>query len=98
MVAWLRARGIPFFAVPNGGRRGAREAASLKAEGVTPGVADLIVMVSPVLALEMKARTGGRQSPAQREWEQVATAAGWVYHLAPGAEDAIAWLTEHARR
>lgn len=29
------------FAIPNGGRRNAREAARMKAEGVTPGVLDV---------------------------------------------------------
>lgn len=33
------------FAVPNGGRRGKVEAAIMKAEGVYPGVADLLLLV-----------------------------------------------------
>ena len=47
----------------------------LKAEGVTPGVADLILLVPRgghnALCLEMKTPTG-RQSPAQKEWQRVA--------------------------
>lgn len=34
------------FAVPNGGLRGKREAAIMKAEGMTAGVSDMILLVS----------------------------------------------------
>lgn len=37
---------ILFFAVPNGGKRNPREAARLKAMGVLPGVADLLLFWS----------------------------------------------------
>ena len=33
------------FAVPNGGKRGIREAAIMKAEGVVAGVADLLLLI-----------------------------------------------------
>ena len=93
---WLRLHRIPFFAVPNGGGRSKREGASLKAEGVVRGVADLIVMLpGGALCLEMKRRAGGRQSPAQRDWEQmVSEIPGWSYKLARGASEAIAILEE----
>lgn len=70
------------FAVPNGGRRNAREAAIMKAEGVVAGVADLLLLVPRgdrgALCVEMK--TGkGRQSAAQREWQRAAEAAGNRY-------------------
>ena len=94
VVAWLEAHNVEFFAVPNGGRRDARQASTLKAEGVRPGVADLIIVRTPPLALEMKARIGGRVSPAQAAWGQRVSARGWVWHVSPGAEDAIAWLVK----
>ena len=62
------------FAVPNGGRRDAVTGARLKAEGVTPGVADLILLRSNrrygALLVEMKTARG-RQSPSQRRWQQL---------------------------
>lgn len=51
----LRSR---LFAVPNGGRRDATTAAKLKAEGVVPGVSDLVLLRSNrnhgALLIEMK--------------------------------------------
>ncbi|ACL59121.1 VRR-NUC domain-containing protein [Methylobacterium nodulans] len=54
-------------AVPNGGRRGKREAVELRAEGVEPGHPDLIAYGRDgrVLLLEVKA-AGGSLSAAQR--------------------------------
>jgi hypothetical protein len=60
------------FAVPNGGRRGKREAAIMKAEGVVPGVSDLILLVSRkgynALCIECKTATG-HQSDDQILWQ-----------------------------
>lgn len=62
------------FAVPNGGRRDAVTGAKLKAEGVVPGVSDLIMLKSNhrygALLIEMKT-TKGRQSASQRWWQSV---------------------------
>lgn len=47
-VTWFRLQypkiGRLLFAVPNGGARNAKEAAIMKGEGVTAGVADLILL------------------------------------------------------
>lgn len=70
------------FAVPNGGRRDAVTGARLKAEGATPGVADLILLKSNrfygALCVEMKTPSG-RQSEAQRQWQKDAEANGAKY-------------------
>ena len=70
------------FAVPNGGARNAVTGAILKAEGVVPGVADLLLLVPRNgyhgLAIEMKTRTG-RQSDSQKEWQQEVEAQGYRY-------------------
>jgi hypothetical protein len=60
------------LAIPNGGKRsGPREGARLKAEGVKPGVSDLLLPLRRNgrggLWLEMKA-PGKKPTPAQREW------------------------------
>ena len=87
-VAWFRAayahHGPVLFAVPNGGSRNAIEAARLKAEGVTPGVADLILLEArggySCLCIEMKThRRGSGQSDAQKEWQQAAEWGGAKY-------------------
>lgn len=43
VVEWCAWKRIPIFHIPNGGRRDKREAASLKRQGVKPGVPDLFV-------------------------------------------------------
>lgn len=67
------------FAVPNGGRRDPTTAARLKAEGVVPGVADLILLKRNArhgaLLIEMKTATG-RQSEAQKRWQELLCAEG----------------------
>ena len=78
------------FAVPNGGARNAVTGAILKAEGVVPGVADLLLLVPRHgyhgLAIEMKTRTG-RQSDSQREWQQEVEAQGYRYVVCHSFDD-----------
>ena len=70
------------FAVPNGGARSRREAAIMKGEGVTAGVADCILLVPrgayASLCLEFKTETG-RQSDSQKTWQKEAEANGNKY-------------------
>jgi hypothetical protein len=62
-------RGL-LFAVPNGGTRNKIEASQLKATGVVPGVADMLFLWHyKTYAFEFKSGAG-KQSPAQKEWEQ----------------------------
>lgn len=83
------------FAVPNGARRTRWEAAMAKAEGLTPGVADLILMIPNTkyhgLCIEMKKEeqelsvggkvktTRGYQSPEQKDWQAAVEAQGYRY-------------------
>ena len=70
------------FAVPNGGVRNSREAAIMKAEGVTAGVADMILLVPHhgygCLCIEFKT-ADGRQSESQKLWQVDAEANGNKY-------------------
>lgn len=94
----LRARGdeymIPLlFAIPNGGRRDARTAASLKMEGVRAGVPDLF-FAHPTrsaygLFLEMKKEKGGRVSPDQKEQMEALSNEGYVCKVARGCVEAV---------
>lgn len=78
-LAWFRLQ-YPklermMFAVPNGGRRDAKTGARMKYEGVTRGVADLILLVPKKgfasLCIEMKTPKG-KQKDVQIEWQREA--------------------------
>lgn len=85
-VRWFRLQypslALCLFAVPNGGSRNLREAARMKGEGVTAGVADLILLVPrggyASLCIEMKS-AAGRQRPEQKAWQQAVEKAGNRY-------------------
>lgn len=83
VVHFLRRAGHYVFAVPNGGSRNVIEAANLKAQGVMAGVSDLILLLPhKVYFIELKNPNGkGRQSPAQREFEDNVRAYGNEYLL-----------------
>ncbi len=70
------------FAVPNGGSRNPREAAKMKGEGVTAGVADVILLKASSgyssLCIEFKTAKG-RQQKTQKEWQQVVEENGNKY-------------------
>lgn len=70
------------FAVPNGGKRGIREAAIMKAEGVVAGVADLILIIPSkeyhALAIEMKTDKG-KQNENQKLWQEDFEKSGGKY-------------------
>lgn len=70
---------VLFWHTPNGGLRSRATAGRLKAEGVVPGVADIIILwAGRCIAIELKAK-GGSQSPAQKAWADQFTTAGGVY-------------------
>ena len=87
-VAWFRAQypahALMLFAVPNGGGRSRTEAAIMNGEGVTAGVADLILLEARggwgALCIEMKTREkGSKQRPSQKAWQAAAERAGNRY-------------------
>ena len=89
LVSWFR-RQYPdtrILAIPNGGHRGASQGASLKAEGVTPGVPDLCVP-EWLLWVEMKREAGGVVSPVQRDWIAYLEGIGHRVIVGRGFEDA----------
>ncbi len=85
-VNWFRLQypthASALFAVPNGGRRDRVSGAKLKAEGVLPGVSDLILLLPRGshhgLLIEMKTAKG-KQSPAQRDWQREMESRGYRY-------------------
>lgn len=84
VVRMLRMAGHYVWAVPNGGNRNLREAARLKAQGVLAGVSDLVIMLPnrKMYFVEIKNPNGkGRQSPAQRDFEDTVVAMGHTYQI-----------------
>lgn len=86
------------FAVPNGGQRGKYEAKIMKAEGVTPGVADMILLVSRKgygsLCIEFKTQIG-RQSKQQKQWQHIAEVCGNKYVVVRSLEEFIKTVTAY---
>lgn len=89
LVSWFRRTypGVRIFAIPNGGGRSGAQGASLKAEGVTPGVPDLFVPAWSMW-VEMKRETGGVVSPVQRDWIAYLEGIGHHCIVGRGFEDA----------
>lgn len=84
------------FSVPNGGLRGKTEAAIMKGEGLTKGVADLLLLLPSksfhALAIELKKQnydykngheviTKTYQSKEQKEWQRAIENAGYKYAI-----------------
>lgn len=81
-----------WWAVPNGGFRDVRTAQKLKAEGVKPGVSDIMILWGGrLICIELKT-TKGRQSPEQKEWADAATCAGAAYYVARSVEQVEEFL------
>lgn len=75
------------FAVPNGGKRDAREAKALKNTGVVSGVSDLIVLMpSKTIFVEIK-KPNGIQSDTQKVFMQRVKALAFEYYIARSLED-----------
>ncbi|PWB07008.1 nuclease, partial [Paramuribaculum intestinale] len=87
-----------FFAVPNGGGRNKREAGILKAEGVTAGVADAILLKPSggyaSLCVEFKTKKGS-QRQTQKEWQKAAEANGNKYVIVRSFDDFKREITEY---
>lgn len=101
-VRWFRAE-YPrmvhqLFAVPNGGARSKVTAGKLKAEGVVPGVSDLILLHRNsrygALLIEMKTARG-RQSDRQREWQKAMEENGYRYMVCRSVEEFINAINEY---
>ncbi len=97
-VTWFRLQfpeyALTLTSVPNGGLRGKREAGILKAEGMTAGAADLLLLVPRggygALGIEFKTTEKSiRQSPAQKRWQEAFEKAGNKYAIARTFDEAV---------
>ena len=88
--AYPQYRGGCMFAVPNGGHRNIQTARLLKAEGVTSGVSDLLLLVPKRdyhgLCIEVKTPIG-RQSDNQKAWQHTIEAQGFKYEIVRSLDD-----------
>lgn len=98
VIQWARMHEFKYpalrylFHVPNGGKRDAREAARLQAQGVIAGVADLVLPYPSReyhgLFIELKAE-GGKLSENQRAFLQAMVSRGYCAQVAVGSKAAI---------
>lgn len=87
-VTWFRLQyadiALLLFAVPNGGGRSRIEAAIMKGEGVTAGVADLLLLHPNSdhhgLCIEMKTAKG-KQQDSQKRFQRKVEAYGYRYEI-----------------
>jgi hypothetical protein len=78
------------FAIPNAGMRSFAVASRMKAEGMTAGVADLCVMLSGGRTIWLELKAGrGRQSEAQKAFQDICNRLSHVYILARSFDEAI---------
>ena len=95
--SWIIKNGLKsiFFAVPNGGHRAKAVAASLKAEGVSAGVPDMVITRAAGgyhgAYLELKT-SKGRLSPEQKQWLTSLRNEGYCAVACRGHKDAIAFI------
>lgn len=96
-LQWPQYHGL-LFAIPNGGARSKATAGKLKAEGVVPGVADLILLVPKqwafALCIEMKTAKG-RQSPEQMEWQRKVEDNNYRYVICRSLEGFMSVVNEY---
>lgn len=92
------------FAVPNGGGRNKLEAAIMKGEGVTAGVADMLLLVPSKqyhgLCIEFKkekTETSKRtyQSPEQKRWQAAVEAQGYRYAVCRSVSEFVDLVIEY---
>ncbi|MBR5948236.1 MAG: VRR-NUC domain-containing protein [Clostridia bacterium] len=92
IVQYCTLKRYPMFAIPNGGRRDAKEAMYLKRSGVQPGVPDMMFPVARHgkhgLFIELKV---GRNKPtaSQERWLEQLNKAGYLAKVCWGSAQAI---------
>lgn len=87
------------FHIPNGGKRGVREASIFRAAGVKSGVPDLCLPVARGdyhgLYIELKRIKGGTISPTQIRWARDLEKQGYAVALCRGWREAVEVLEEY---
>ena len=116
-VAWFRRKYPDYkrllFAVPNGGGRSKIEAGIMKAEGVTAGVSDMILLMPSWdyhgLCIEFKCiktsvkngevkKTKTYQSAEQKAWQADVEDAGYKYAVVRDMDEFAELIEEYMRK
>ncbi|MDR0620314.1 MAG: VRR-NUC domain-containing protein [Deltaproteobacteria bacterium] len=90
---------ILYYAVPNGGWRNKVVAVKLKAQGVRPGVPDMVIPVPRGgyhgLYIELKRAKGGQVSAYQKDWIENLREHGYRAEVCAGADAAMAVVVDY---
>lgn len=95
IVEWLEWHRVPFYAIPNGGKRNPSEAAHMKRQGVRAGVPDLCIPRASGgyhgLYIELKV---GKNKPTDNQvaWIKRLRAEGYAAFVCYGADSAISCI------
>lgn len=96
---WLRGLGVPWYHVPNGGRRDEIEGAKFKRMGVSAGVPDICICVARKgyhgLYIELKRKFGGKLSESQIRWKNDLIREGYAWYMAQGHEECIKIISNY---
>lgn len=97
LCQWLDIVGVTYYAVPNGSNKSHTAQRKFKAEGLKPGVPDIVCLFDGGVSvyIEMKRRKGGTVSKEQKEWQQRLHLLGFEAHICKGAAEAIAVIEKH---
>jgi hypothetical protein len=99
LVTWLTKLGVPFYHVPNGGKRSWKESVKFRSLGVKAGIPDLCLPFARSsyhgLYIELKRQSGGSTSDAQRFWLHLLNENGYKAVVCKGAEEAKKVVMEY---
>lgn len=97
VIQWIR-QYTPYvvYAVPNGGSRGRRQGAALKAEGVLAGIPDLHI---PALSVFIEMKTGiGKVSPVQKAMHERLRKDGQTVEVCRSVDDVMRVVIDNMHR
>lgn len=98
---YLEAKNIPYFAIPNDGKRSFQTGKRFKKIGLKAGVPDLFIPMPtpqyPGLFIEMKRKRGGIISAPQRFWIEQLRTLGYCARIAKGATAAINIIEQYLK-
>ena len=82
---------VTYFAVPNGSNKSMTARRKFKAEGLKPGVPDMVLLFEggETVFIEMKRKSGGTVSKDQKEWLERLRVLGFNAYVCKGAKEAI---------
>ncbi len=98
-ATWLTKNNIPFYHIPNGGKRNAMEGVKFKRMGVKAGVPDICIPLARKgyhgLYIELKRQKGGVLSESQAYWRDLLRRNGYDWFLAEGADELIKYVKDY---